>query len=157
MRELLKNTARVIILIWFVALSALVLIPSFKIFFGSGEASSPESVPGPPKKPALPASPSASEIDVYKQNVQLYGSQVQVYQSEVTAYTKYLEARPKSSRAGCDECSMAVQKTLVSLLSTTLASLLAFAFVSAGAQVLASSAGAQRAEAAAARKELEIL
>jgi hypothetical protein len=36
---------------------------------------------------------------------------------------------------------MAVQKTLISLLSTTLASLLAFAFVSAGAQMLAKRAG----------------
>ena len=167
MRDRIKNFARAVVLIWFVVISAFVLIPSYQVLWGAGRT----DVTVPPQPPQLPslkdvdwinpkesASVLKQRLETYKQQVQLYGQRVQAYQSEVNAYTKYLDQRARASSIGpptqADAYATVVKGTLATLLSTTLTSLLAFAFVSAGAQTLTNYVRTQKGIAP---EKLEIL
>lgn len=167
MRDRIKNFARVVILVWFVVISTFVLIPSYQVLWGKGRI----DVTVPPQPPQLPSLKDVDWIDpkesadvlkqrfeTYKQQVQFYGQRVQAYQSEVNAYTKYLDQETKSSSIGpptqVDAYTTVVKGTLATLLSTTLTSLLAFAFVSAGAQTVTNYVRTQKGLAP---EKLEIL
>lgn len=146
----IKGMIQWLLLIWFVALSTAVLIPSYQMLFGPPEAASPGDPPPPPVPPLAPVfAPGAQtdpvklqqQLEAYKQQTAVYAEQVKSYTQEVVTYTQQVsayrthqEARSKSGRVSVYE--LVVKNTLLSLASTFVIALLGYVLASLGAGLL---------------------
>lgn len=146
----IKVLTQWLLLIWFVALSAAVLLPSYQMLFGRPEAASPGDPPAPPVPPSAPVFSPGAEVDpakmqqqleAYKQQAGVYVEQVKSYTQEVATYTQQIsaykthqEAKAKSGRVSVYE--LVVKNTLLSLVTTFATALLGYVFASLGAGLL---------------------
>ena len=105
--------------VWFLVVSALVLIPSYRLVFGSAGG----NFPAPPQPPQLVASDPKEVRDL---QVSLFTQQVALYNHHVTAHRASLLAT----------YDQAVTKTLQPLLDKFLMGLLAYVFAKTSAQVV---------------------
>ena len=150
----LKQVIQAILLIWFLAVSVAILVPSYQLLFGpddSASASRPEP-PAPPQpppplttafslNPSLDAAKQAQQLEGYKQQVAAYAEQIKGYTQEVAAYTQqasayktHQEANEKSSRRSIYE--VVVKGSLITLVASFITALVGFAFVNVGASLV---------------------
>ena len=107
----------------FVCLALFVFVPSFYVLSSNSDS------PGAP--PKTPEPPSADKLN--DATVKAYVQEVAAYQAAVTAYNAQMQALGKSNRLATYQ--VVVKDTLVAYFGATLASLIAFAFVSGATQV----------------------
>ncbi|HEV2861012.1 MAG TPA: hypothetical protein VGX48_08405 [Pyrinomonadaceae bacterium] len=137
----LKGLIQLILIIWFVAVNAAILIPSYTLLFGPGDGpDSSAQAPAPPTPPAIgPLDPALSldaqkqQVEAYKQQVAGFTEQVKSYTEQVSAYKVSTEARNKSKRVAVYET--VVKGTLVGLIGSLTTALISYVFASLGAGV----------------------
>jgi hypothetical protein len=132
----------------FLAIALLVIVPSYGLLTAKDDAGAAEFQP-PPNAPAAPGAitipPIDPKIDIeqqikaYTQVVaayvtNAYSQQAGAYGKQIDAYKSYVAATGVPRRQAIYD--LVVKGTLVTLLNTILTTLLAFAFVKAGANVL---------------------
>lgn len=146
----IKGLLQVILLCWFVAVNAAILLPSYHMLFAPHDAEPAGKPPAPPVPPPAPVASSGSQaeaakqqqqLEVYKQQAAIYIEQVKSFSQEVTAYTQQVaayktheEARQKSGRTGTYE--LVVSNTLVKLVGAFATTLIGYVFASLGAGVI---------------------
>jgi len=138
----IRGLIQFVLLVWFVALGAAVLIPSYRLLFGRPEgepASSPPAPPVPPPAPvvAFGAQPEAAklqqQLETYMQQSAAYAEQVKSYTQEVAAYTQQVaayrtheEAKQRSGRA--HDYELVARNSLLTLVATFAATLIGYVF-----------------------------
>jgi hypothetical protein len=153
-----KGLIQLVLLVWFLAVSAAVLIPSYQLLFGRPEAESAGTPPAPPVPPPAPvvafgSQPEAAklqqQLESYRQQSVAYAEQVKSYTQEVAAYTQqvaayktHAEAQQRSGRASVYE--LVVKNSLVTLVGTFAASLLTYVVASLGAGLIDNNARLKR-------------
>lgn len=149
----LKRLIQAILLIWFIAISVAILVPSYQLLFGSddGANASRSQPPAPPQAPPLkpfgPLDPTLNvtiqvqQVEGYKQQVSAYTEQIKGYTQQVTGYTQqlaaykaYQDATEKSGRRGMYE--LVVKGSLITLLGSFVTTLIAYVFANLGAGVV---------------------
>jgi hypothetical protein len=161
---------RVTLILWFLAFTLFVLLPSFTVLSGVGipGAADLPKMPEPPKpptaddlkQPALTASvktpqqpqgkipdPLAAtqtpQVEVRNALVDVYTQQVSAYTQQVAAYKSQIESGKTRQVAAY---RAVVTDTLVSLLSTALTAFLGYVFVKAGAELVNKYGATKRGE-----------
>ena len=148
----MKTLVQVLLLIWFVALSVFVFIPSFVVLRDARNAvNAEESLPTlPPAPVALVLSSVDPKLDpkkqeaivkVYTQQVAAYTQQVVVYTQQTTSYrdrlTVYKANLDAAARANeVQPYTLVVKDVIVPLATTFATALLGYVFVKAGAQLI---------------------
>ena len=150
----LKLFIQGILLAWFLAINIAILVPSYKLIFGSDGAGSAARIqpPDPPQVPApltgigpidttLDATKQTQQVEVYKQQVAAYAEQIKGYTQDVAAYTQRVaayktagEVQEKAGPKGVYE--LVVKGSLVTLLGSFATTLIAFVFANLGAGVM---------------------
>ena len=155
----MKTFIQVLLVIWFMAVTLFVLVPSYKVLsvvYVEGAADLP-TMPDPPQPPPAaelkPLAPAAAKTPE-RSGAKVPGSQpadpaatvggqdarVAVYTQQVTAYTQQLAAYKSQIESGKTRQVAAyravVTDTLVSLLSTALTAFLGYVFVKASAELV---------------------
>lgn len=149
-----KRVIQGILLVWFLSVNVAILVPSYKLLFGSehtgNAARSQPPDPPPPPSPlsgvgpidsTLDAARQAQQVEVYKQQVAAYAEQIKGYTQEVAAYTQRVaayktfgEAQEKAGRKGVYE--LVVKGSLITLLGSFATTLIGYVFASLGAGVV---------------------
>ena len=142
---------RVTIFIWFIIVNLLVLVPSFQLLLDAEPKGIPKKMPAPPVTPQIavaseasqgvPADVQARQLDVLKKKADIYQQAIQTYEKHVAAYNKLVEQSSKICGSACgwskiEIYKLVVKDTLVTLITTMLASLVGYAFVSIGGELL---------------------
>jgi hypothetical protein len=142
----LKLVIQAILLIWFLAISVAILVPSYQLLFGSDDANASRPQPPAPPQPPSPVKTAgpldqAPQLEAYKQQIGAYAEQIKGYTQEVSGYTQQLaaykahqEATDKSSRRGVYE--LVVKGSLIVLLGSFVTALIAYVFANLGAGVV---------------------
>lgn len=149
----LRRLIQIILVVWFIAVNAAILIPSYQLLFGDAEGAEgrqtlpqpPRAAPAPPTvgplDPALPVEKQKEQVEVYKQQVGAYTEHVKVYTQEVTAYTQQLaahkaqeESKNRGNRLAVYEA--VVKNSLITLISGFATGLIAVIFANLGAGVV---------------------
>lgn len=146
----IKSLIQWILLLWFVALSAAVLIPSYQMLFGRPSERTTGKPPDPPVPPPAPvlsfgaqSAPAEQQpqLEAYKQQAAVYAEQVKSYTQEVAVYTQQVaaykaqeDANHKSGRASVYE--LVVKNSLVTLMGTFATALIGYVFANLGAGLL---------------------
>jgi len=120
----MKIFIQILLVVWFVLVSAFIMVPSFQLL---NTTTADVALAPPPRAPTPPA-----ELDDAR--VTLYTQEVTAYVQSISAYTKHLQATATSNRQSVYE--LVVKDTLVSLFGQILTAFVAFAFVKVGAIVL---------------------
>jgi hypothetical protein len=145
----MKRVIQAILLVWFIVVSAAILIPSYQLLFGAGDPEPAKTqAPTPPAAPSrltfdpnLDATHQAQKLEDYKQQLAVYTEQIKGYTQEVTAYTQqvaahkvFVDTNEKSTRRGVFE--LVAKGTLVTMIGTLMTGLIAYVFTSLGAGVV---------------------
>lgn len=146
----IKGLIQVILLVWFVAVNAAILIPSYQLLYARPEGAVADRPPPAPPAPPAPvmapvvgpdAAGQQQSLEVYKQHAAVYVEQVKGYTQEVAAYTQQVaayktheESRQKAGRVGTYE--LVVKGTLVTLLGSFVTTLIGYVFANLGAGVV---------------------
>lgn len=154
----MKLFVQVLLLLWFVAVSALVIIPSALLLYPMVDPAIVDlTPPRPPRPPVLsPIPDSATGDDLVKrvarveQEVIAYGHRVNAYEKEVAAHKDTVEA--VKSLDPVSVYKAVVKDTFVDLLGKVLATLLAFAFVKVTGQAVTNAFAAKHHETGAIRE-----
>lgn len=168
--QIMKGFIQVMLVIWFIAVTVFVLVPSYKVLSVVGVTGADL-----PKMPEPPVPPPAAELKAIglgapakspkQQPAKLPGSlatdpaasaagardaRVDVYTQQVTAYTQQVAAYKSQIESGKTRQITAyrtvVTDTLVSLLSTALTAFLGYVFVKAGAELVNKYVAMKRGE-----------
>ncbi|HEX7957306.1 MAG TPA: hypothetical protein VF508_10215 [Pyrinomonadaceae bacterium] len=166
----MKTFIQVILVIWFVAFTLFVLVPSYKVLSRVGVPDAAElptmpEPPPPPKAEELRSSAPAAPVKPPEQprtkipdstgtstlpTVEARNAWVDVYTQQVTAYTQQVAAYKSQIESGKTRqvaaYSAVVTNTLVSLLSTALTAFLGYVFVKAGAELVNKYVATKRGE-----------
>lgn len=171
----MQTFIRVILIIWFLAFTGFVLVPSLFVLCGVGvpDAADLPKMPDPPKPPtaddlkqtasvktAVPPQGKIPDPLTPTQTPQLEvrNALVDVYTQQISAYTQQIAAYKSQIELGKTRQVVAyravVTDTLVSLLSTALTAFLGYVFVKAGAELVNKYAATKRGEKAESLKIL---
>ncbi len=146
-----KNVARVVLLLWFLLIASVVLIPSYRLLFGTNATVASRETPKPPSRPSLqevswidpkePAATLGQRVETYKQQVLLYTQLVQAYDKEVATYNKYLDDKAEGTCGACppkpsETYALIVKDTISPMVNSFLVALLGYIFVKAGAELV---------------------
>lgn len=149
----IRNFFRIVLLLWFLMVSAFVFVPSFGVLRDARNSAAPTL-------PELPVAPESEKIDpkedpeVLAQRVALFQQQVKIFEHQLNAYKKQVETETADHVTKAEAFQMVVKDTLVTLVAQFLTALFAYVFVNAGAQVLDNR---QRIQAKKAPQTIRIL
>ena len=143
--ETLNSLLKIIFVILFLAVSGLIVVPSYRLIGGVtgneyANRQAPLKPPEPPLgltlrliDPKLDIKLQEEQVKAHVQQVAAYAQQVSAYSQQVTAYKSFIETSVKSIELTTYD--MVVSKTLVNLLTNFLTTVIGFMLVKAGAGV----------------------
>ena len=133
--EFIRNLFRIILLLWFLVISAFVFVPSYKVFRDA--RSEPVSgLPGLPVAPEPESIKAGEDAKLAAQRVAAYQHQVKLFEHRIKAYEKEVDVKTAGFVSTADAFELVVKDTLLTLVAQFLTALFAYVFVNAGAQVL---------------------
>lgn len=144
-----KLSLQIILMAWFIAVNVAILVPSYRLLFGSvdeGVANGPQPHPPSPPPASMLVGPLDPNLDLekqkqqvesYKQQVAAYAEQIKAYSQEVAGYTQQVaaykiheESRKEFNRPAIYE--LVVKNSLITLLGGFATTLIAYVFTNLG-------------------------
>jgi hypothetical protein len=141
----LKKTTAVILFVWFITVAILYTLPGYQLVFRSrsraaGEIPTPPPVPQVVSLPELDLSKDVAKLGEQSKRsallVDLYKARLDAYETEVAIYQAQADIFNKTAAGDFAGRYKQVTDTLSTTLTTLLAAFLAFAGISATAQVV---------------------